>query len=1044
VPRDVPGEPSAFNLFALVAPTLGEMVSKGGFALPDPEPVVLGAAYPWDATAAEIRGLRRVCEAHGLAPPLSQKEFIALLMRVCWTDRAALAAFQLPLEIGRLQVRWARAAREPGRGGIVMTLATVPGEPWRRQPLCDNGEIEDPDFPRIVILPIDARRSRIWFKPVPGTRRAGVFVSLQPLAEAMSGERLDTLGDACEAFEIDRVPSSGGFKHALAEIRTESRLYRTLLEQHVALCPDEPPTAYASPGTYAKAMLRQAGLRPALQRWPDFPRDVLAATMAAYYGGEVTVHVRGTKLPARLLDFGGAFGIAGTLIGAWEMCSAGEVVVEEIPLDEAVELLRRLASDFRAYVLGGPPPSPDAWQAAWITVFLPPRAHVLPHRPRQGESWITTRAPLTYRKGELPWQAPDILVHLLEGGDMPPITRAFRLVPKGRASLRPLTLPTGRRLDPSREDLIGALGDERARARHDLSLSWHGRRRLRGLLKGVTVSTLSGLPIQINDDEPTKELRPQQAFNPKTGEPTLLGVEVLETPGDWYWTPLAAAVTTTARLLLHLVIESVHAAGGIVAYWDTDSVLVVALPEGGLVWCPGGPERTPGGREAIRALSFAQVEEIRRRVDRLLSVPGDTLPHVDVWGAVDELPAVPEDTSPYVDLWEPPGMWMRVPDARLLEVEPANFDGPSGSGRPLYAAPRASKKYHLYRPEPVHPRVKIVDGIPVLVDPTAEAASRPRAIRVAWASEHGLPYEAPESAPSWVSQGIEHVLRIEWESPNANPDWWDRPAFIQVPASRCDVLERHPNARPFCRVAVAGIALAGQVVAPMHRSFDPHRADWRDAEEQSVRTNLSGYVILQTLGDALLRAWNAFDRRTVAPDGQPVGRGTKGITTAFPSIAGRVRAIGKESRGLGIGRGVLHRPEFLEYGGDDDLTDVIEAAGRLSKESAIRTQLREAVGVEERAFAYWLSARRKPGPEAFSLLTSAVAEAARSQLRQQDAFGHLPESELDVIAAFLDLPEPESRCLYCGKALSGRARKWCPGDVCRKRFERSEQERLDL
>lgn len=174
------------------------------------------------------------------------------------------------------------------------------------------------------------------------------------------------------------------------------------------------------------------------------------------------------------------------------------------------------------------------------------------------------------------------------------------------------------------------------------------------------------------------------------------------------------------------------------------------------------------------------------------------------------------------------------------------------------------------------------------------------------------------------------------------------------------------------------------------------------------------------------------------------GRGTKGITTASPSVAGRVRAIGKESRGLGIGRGVLHRPEFMEYGGDDDLPDVIEAAGRLSKESAVRTQLREAVGVEERAFAYWLSGKRKPGPEAFVLLTSAVAEAARSQLRLHDPFGTLPESDQDVITAFLDLPEPERRCLYCGKALSGRARTWCPGDVCRKRFERSGQAQLEL
>src|SRR6266508_4065021 len=96
--------------------------------------------------------------------------------------------------------------------------------------------------------------------------------------------------------------------------------------------------------------------------------------------------------------------------------------------------------------------------------------------------------------------------------------------------------------------------------------------------------------------------------------------------------------------------------------------------------------------------------------------------------------------------------------------------------------------------------------------------------------------------------------------------------------------------------------LLGQVVAPMHRLLDPIRADWRDKEARSVRTNLSGHSILQTLGDALLQAWKSFDRRTVAADGQPTGSGTEGITTASPSIAGRVRVIGKESRGLGVGR----------------------------------------------------------------------------------------------------------------------------------------------
>lgn len=143
-------------------------------------------------------------------------------------------------------------------------------------------------------------------------------------------------------------------------------------------------------------------------------------------------------------------------------------------------------------------------------------------------------------------------------------------------------------------------------------------------------------------------------------------------------------------------------------------------------------------------------------------------------------------------------------------------------------------------------------------------------------------------------------------------------------------------------------------------------------------------------------------------------------------------------------RGVLHRPEFVEYGGDDDWPDVIEAARRVSKDKALRAALMEAAGIKDRELAYWLAGDRKPGPKTIRLLAEAVSDAARSQLRRQDAFGSSPVRAMDVIHAFLDLPEPQSRCLYCGKALSGRARKWCPGDVCRKRAFRTEQVRLEL
>lgn len=1023
VPRDEPGEPSAYTLFALVGPSFGHAVSPRGFALPEPEPILLGASYPWDATSRDIDQLAQACETNGLNPPIPQKELTELLMRCCWTDRAALAAFQVPVEIGRLQVRWVTADRDPGRGGIVCTLATVPGKAWRRQPACENGEIEDPDLPRIVVSAIDARRHRIWFKPVHKMPRwDGVFVSLQTFAEGLcGGERFERISDALEAFDVDGSPptDASGFELALAEVRAQCRLFPVLLEQHVGLCPDEPPTPYLSAGTYAKALLRKAVRQPPLWRWPDFPRDALAATEAAYYAGEVFVHLRGTKLPALLLDFGGAYTIAGTLIGAWDVLAAEEVVVQDVEPEEASRLLVRVAEEFRAFARGyGPPPSQESWEAAWMTVFVEPGSQLLPHRPRDGETWTATRAPLTYRKGDLPFQAPDLIGHLIEGGELPPITRALRLLPKGRITRGIVTLPTGREVDLATDDLVRVLGDERFRIPNDPRFNWHKRRRLRGLLKGITVSALAGLTVQVNDDEPTEGQRTQRVFDFRTGKPTDWPVHVLEKPGDWYWPPLAAAITATARLLLHLVIEAVHAAGGIVAYWDTDSVLIVALPEGGLVPCPGGSERMPDGREAVRALSFAEVRAIQWRIDELLDVP--------------------DDARPYVTASAPDGTWARVPQPRMLELEPENYDGPCGFRTTQYVATRASKKYHLYRTEHVGGHVEIVDGCPTLIEPTPERASRPHAIRPVWTSAHALPYEAPEEAPAWLIDGTKHLLEIEWGMPSAIPAFSDAPAIMVVPASRPDTIGRHPAARPYCRLGVGQMKLGGgQVVAPLHSSFDPQTADWRDSETRSVRTSLPGANLLTTLGAVQRRAWNAVDRRTLDHDGRPTGSRTEGVIVPLQTIASGVHRMGKESRHLGIGRGVLDRPEFIDYGGDDPWSDVLAAARRLRKDAELRRRLEEACGLGERGLRYAVKGERMPSRVHRLSLGAATADEARGELLRHDPFRVLPPADEDVIAAFLDTPEPERRCSSVGGRSPVGPANGVPNRIAARRAARS-------
>jgi len=549
------------------------------------------------------------------------------------------------------------------------------------------------------------------------------------------------------------------------------------------------------------------------------------------------------------------------------------------------------------------------------------------------------------------------------------------------------------------------------------------------------VSALAGLPIQINDDEPTVGERSQRVFDFRTGEPEEWGVHVMEKPGDWYFPPLAAAITATARLLLHLVIEMVRVAGGTVAYWDTDSVLIVALPEGGLVPAPGGPERTPDGREAVRALSYEEVRAIQWRIDDLLDVPDDARP--TVLASVPDVES-PNDARTLVLDSVPVCTWGRIPQPRLLQLEPENIDGPCGFRTTLYTAPRASKKHHLYRGEHVGEHMEIINGRPVLVPPEPERADIPHTIRVAWASEHALPYEAPEGAPDWVADWVKHALEIEWGMPTESPAWADTPAIMVVTAARPDIINRHPAGRPFCRLAVGQIRLGGgQVIAPMHQSFDPLTADWRDPEASSVRTSLPGASLLTTLGAALRRAWNAFDRRTLDRNGQPVGSRTEGVITPLETIATTVHRIGKQSRHLGIGRGILERPEVLDYGGDDRWPDLLAAARRLCKIRAVRRRLEEACGLSERGLRYVLNTGRTTR-ERMDLLRSATAVEARREMMGNDPFRVLPSADDDVIAVFLDTPEPEGRCRLCGAPLTGRSRTWC-SESCRLKAGRAEQ-----
>jgi len=284
------------------------------------------------------------------------------------------AAFDLLDALGLVTVPAPKpSSSSVSRGGFSCILSTHPGKASSKRPLLTNGEVEDGHFPRIAIRGIDARRALISYrkpgagkkdpktgKPRPSARKhwMGVFVSLTALADALGAETPGDLASACSAFEVDLPQPGKGFEAEVERLRASCRLYRRLLELHRDLCPDRPPNSASSSGAYARALLRRAGLKPPLVRWPGFDRMMLDKWMKAYHAGELETHVRAPDLPVQTLDLGGAYGVSATLCGAFELLAAEEVDIRDENPRAVSAFVSRLFKKIQAFAAGfGPPPS---------------------------------------------------------------------------------------------------------------------------------------------------------------------------------------------------------------------------------------------------------------------------------------------------------------------------------------------------------------------------------------------------------------------------------------------------------------------------------------------------------------------------------------------------------------------------------------------------------------------------------------------------------------------------------------------------------------
>jgi hypothetical protein len=517
---------------------------------------------------------------------------------------------------------------------------------------------------------------------------------------------------------------------------------------------------------------------------------------------------------------------------------------------------------------------PASWREFLGLVQLEANETILPVRSRYdsaGPVWQIGVNPLTCTR-QLWYSIPDVISAILPTGRAPRILRVIRLVPAGvSSSLRPTLLRGTVPVDPRTQDFFRIVTEERMRRKTDTEAEATQGDRVGPFLKVLGNAGSYGIYAQMDRRELPGSRRDAVRVYGLEG-PFETKVSAPEEPGEFSFPPMAASITGGARLMLALLERMVTDAGSTFAFCDTDSMAVVATENGDLVPCPGGSHRLPDGREAIQALSWEQLEDLRERFTAL---------------------------NPYDQ---------QVIRGSILKLEPENFDPKTGRRRQLWCFAISAKRYALYN--------RGRAGTPILRK---------------WL-EHGLghllnPADPDNGDRNWIRQiweGIvtEDVLgkRYPW------PDWLIRPAVGRITVSSPSLLRlfRHLNQdqqypdqiKPSNFLLTVFVNSFGhpsgtnperfQLVAPS--TPDPSqwlKLGWIDRYSgKTFRVRIrgdsgnDGVARVKTYADVIADYRMHPESKSLGPDSQPCSRQTLGLLRRRPVNASEVRYIGKESNRL--------------------------------------------------------------------------------------------------------------------------------------------------
>jgi len=528
---------------------------------------------------------------------------------------------------------------------------------------------------------------------------------------------------------------------------------------------------------------------------------------------------------------------------------------------EARQLLERVRLDdcFR----------PALWKKLRWYALVEPNDDVVPIRAKFGQrvdsdptmAWnlLTSKQPI--------WiTGPDVIAAKLMTDKPLKILKAIKVLPDGvQPGLVPVKLHSQMNVDPRRDDLAVKLVELRSAMKSKSP-------ELAGGLKVAANSAAFGIFSQL-DARSLDSRSPLHVFSGET-EYLTPPVEVWERPSEFYCPVIASLVTGGSHLLCAMLERVVRDMKGQIAAMDTDSAMIVSTKDGGMVPCAGGPHRLANyqegsGNDAIRALSFADVDRIREK-------------------------------------FEPLSPWRKTLKTPFLKLEKENFDS-NGNRQQLDFFGVSAKLYCLFNLKGnwLLVRKPSGHGLGFLQAPYTIAD---------WQRRTGQKWK--ENLPPWIFEAWHFIVSRELGLPPRPPAWFKQPAVMTVPITTPQVLSRlgefKDDLRPFTVMTVpfptkeVDLLWTGYFIMPhaekLHDLHGRTMVNIVSGESFHIHDKNSsrlpkppGWLSLKTMEDEINHILSRAESRFCTPNGGVCTSKTIGLLARRHIVAGEFHFIGKEA-----------------------------------------------------------------------------------------------------------------------------------------------------